>query len=220
MNQDNYLTNIPEIVNKYGFCKVLAVRHESIHLKHIFTEIFVRKSIDVYKYLNKLDLSLEEYMEIMTNRMRRVYKFNRDYQNNCNDIVKNKRTRFFPTQELYEGLETCIVLDFDGVITKNSFKQLYELCILRNKVYICSANPSITEEWFKKKGLSLPEKIFSMKGKNKKIKQLIEISKKHDYVFYVDNEIEYLKYAWIFGIQTFHWNGKQIKYFSMLKGNH
>ena len=52
-------------------------------------------------------------------------------------------------------------------------------------------------------------------GKVKKIKRLIELQKKYDYVFYVDNEIEYLEYAWLFGLQTYHWNGNEIKYFSM-----
>lgn len=217
MNEEKYLTGIPESVAEHGFCKVLTVRRESIHIKHIFTEIFIKKNIDIYPYLEELGLSLFEYLEYMTNRIRRVYKFARNYVNNPNDIVKNKRTNFFPTQELYKGLKTCIVLDFDGVVTKNKFHDLYRLCILRNKVYICSANPTITEQWFVKKGLPLPEKIYSMKGKNKKIKQLLEIQKKHDYVFYVDNEKKYLEYAWLFGMQTFHWDGKQIKYFSMLK---
>lgn len=215
MDERKYLTNIPPIAKEHGFCKVLLVRSEAIHLKHIFTEIFVKKRVDIYKLLNVLDLSLEEYMELMTNRMRRVYRFGRDYINDCDEIVKNKRVSFFPTQELYKGLKTCIVLDFDGVVTKNSFRALYKLCVERNKTYICSANPGIKPSWFEKKGLPLPARIFSMKGKKKKITQLVEIYKKHDYVFFVDNEKEYLECAWVLGINTYHWDGKRIKYFSM-----
>ena len=40
-----YLTDIPQDVEKYGFCKTLAVRREVIHIKHIFTEVFVRKQL-------------------------------------------------------------------------------------------------------------------------------------------------------------------------------
>jgi len=217
MDEKKYLTGIPPVAEEHGLCKVLLVRHESIHLKHIFTEIFVRRKVDIYKILNALDLSLEEYMEIMTNRMRRIYNFSRHFIKNCDEIVKNKRISFFPTVEFYSGLKTVIVLDFDGVVTKNSFRELYRLCVQRNKTYICSANPGITEAWFEKKGLPLPAGIFSMKGKKKKLIQLIEILKKHDIVFFVDNEKEYLESAWAFGINTYHWDGKRIKYFSMQK---
>jgi hypothetical protein len=212
---NSYLTDIPPEVNKYGFCKVLAVRREIIHIKHIFTEIFVRKSVDIEEYLNYLELTLFDYMSIMTNRMRNVYHFSRLYQNDCNRIVKSDRDKFFLTFELYKGLTKIIALDFDGVVTKNNFRELYQLCISRANVHICSANPNITNEWFRNKGLYTPHKIHSMKGKVQKIKQLIELQKKYNYVFYVDNEIEYLKYAWIFGIQTYHYDDGQIKYFSM-----
>lgn len=212
---DNYLTNIPVSVNQYGFCKTLAVRREVIHIKHIFTEIFVRKTIDIEKYLNKLDISLFEYMEVMTNRIRNVHYFSRDYNHYCNRIVKSDRDKFFPTMELLEGLNKLIVLDFDGVTTENKFRELYELCCNRENVEICTANPTVSNEWFDKKGMTRPKNINAMKGKIKKIKRLIELHKKHDYIFYIDNEIEYLEYAWIFGMQTYHWDGIEIKYFSM-----
>jgi hypothetical protein len=215
MSEGNYLTNIPESVNDYGFCKTLAVRREVIHIKHIFTEVFVRKTIDIEKYLNKLDISLFEYMKIMTNRIRNVHYFSRLYDNNCNDIVKKDRDRFFPTLKLLDGLNNLIALDFDGVTTENKFKELYELCCDRENVQICTANPTVTNDWFDKSDMTRPVKINAMKGKIKKIKRLIELQKKYDYVFYVDNEIEYLEYAWLFGLQTYHWSGTEIKYFSM-----
>ena len=216
LREKSYLTNIPQSANNYGISKVLAVRHEIIHIKHVFTEVFVRKSIDIQKYLDTLKISLFHYIEIMTNRMRKVHNFSRRYTVHCPDhIVKSDRYRFFPNIELVNGLNVTIVLDFDGVVTDNKFNKLYNKCIEVGKVQICSANPTITEEWFKKRGLPKPFKINSMKGKIAKIKRLIEIQKKYDYVFFVDNEIKYLEYAWLFGLQTYHWDGKQIKQFTL-----
>jgi hypothetical protein len=209
-----YLTDIPATVADYGLCKTLAVRREVIHLKHIQTEIFIRKSFDINKHLEMLDLSLFDYMEYMTNRMRHIHHFDREYKPNPNDIVKADKTRFFPMIEHLEGLNRVIVLDFDGVVTCSKFQKLYELCKERCKTVICSANPTITKEWFEKRNLSLPDQIYSMKGKNKKIRKLMDIQERYDYVFYIDNETEYLDYAWMFGIQTFHWDGKEIKYYS------
>lgn len=151
-------------------------------------------------------------------RIRRVHCFNRRYRNNCNNIVKDKRNSFFPTLNLLNGLNNRIVLDFDGVTTDKRFNGLYELCCERENVEICSANPNIVFEWFDKKRLTKPVKINSMKGKIKKINRLIHISKKYDYTFYIDDEIEYLKFAWLFGIQTYHWDGRKIKYFSLNRG--
>ena len=210
-----YLTDIPQDVEKYGFCKTLAVRREVIHIKHIFTEVFVRKTIDIQKYLDKIDWSLFDYMEFMTNRLRKVHYFSRDYINDINEIVKADRDRFFPTIQLYKGLNCIIALDFDGVVTENSFSELYKLCIERCKTEICSANPEIKESWFEVRNLALPNKIKSCKGKIKKISKLIELNQKNDYVFYIDNEKEYLEFAWLFGIQTYIYENKQIKYFSL-----
>lgn len=210
-----YLTDIPEIVNDYGFCKTLLVRREVIHIKHIFTEIFIRKSINLELYLEKIEMSVFDYMSIISQRLRVVHHFPRTYTHDCDDIVKHERDNFFPTLELYNGLNTAIVCDFDGVVTENNFHELYELCIERNKTFICSANPTISEEYFIKRQLSLPSKILANKGKIRKIKALIELQKHYDYVFYIDNETEYLKYAWLFGIQTYHWTNNKIKYFSL-----
>src|SRR5690554_201468 len=49
--EDSYLTNIPSSANNFGVSKVLAVRSEIIHIKHILTEIFIRRSVDIEKYL-------------------------------------------------------------------------------------------------------------------------------------------------------------------------
>lgn len=217
MEENLYLTDIPQSIDQYGFCKVLAVRRESIHIKHILTEIFVKKTIDIEKYLNVINWSVFDYMEYMTNRMRRVYKFPREYVNEINEIVKSDKDRFFPTIQLYSGLKTVIVLDFDGVITKESFRSLYNLCLDRCRTEVCSANPTIKKEWFFSRNLRPPSDINSCKGKEKKIKRLIKLAQQNDYMFYVDNEKEYLEFAWIFGIQTYIFENKQIKYFSLNK---
>ena len=219
-----YLTNIPEELNIYGFSKVLAVRRELIHIKHIFTEIFVRKTIDIEKLLCRVDWSLFRYMEYMTNRIRRINHFSRDYEANLNNVVKQDRDRFFPTIDLYTGLKIAIVLDFDGVITKNSFKELYDLCWLKScygavesnvTLLVCSGNPTVNYEWFQRNEYPEPDEIYACKGKIAKMKKLAEISTKYDYVFYVDNEVEYLEWAWILGIQTYHYTQNKIKHFTL-----
>ena len=215
MDETKYLTGMPDNITEYGFCKVLAVRREVIHVKHIMTEVFHRKTIPIEKYLEKLEISLFDYMTYITHRLRRIHHFSRQYVQNPEAIVKQARDRFFPTLELLGGFNKIVVLDFDGVTTENNFKELYKLCVERENVYICSANPTVTKEWFIKRELPLPVEIFANKGKIRKIRKLIDLQKKHDYVFYVDNEIEYLEYAWLFGLQTYHWNGKEIKYFSL-----
>lgn len=215
MNNDMYLTDMPPLFEEHGICKTLAVRREVIHIKHIFTELFVRKTVDLSSMLEVIGMNLFTYMEFMANRMRRVHKFSRDYRKDCNEIVKSDRDRFFPTIDLLSGLDVAIVLDFDGVVTKNSFVPLYELCVQRAPVYVCSANPMVSNDFFDKRKLARPKKIYARKGKIPKIIQLIELQKRHDYVFYVDNQEEYLKYAWIFGIQTYHFTHNKIKFFGL-----
>lgn len=213
MNENDYLTNMPQELETWGFCKVLMVRHELIHLKHILTEAFVRKTgLD---FLKELDWSVEMYMFYIVNRFRHIMKISRQYSNDINEIVKAKRNHFFPTLELYNGLNNVIVLDFDGVVSKNSFAKLYELCIERGKVEICTANPTVTEERFTKKGLSLPNKINARKGKLQKLKCLVELSRKYDFVFYIDDEERYLKVAWMLGIKTFIYKDNKIKHYSL-----
>lgn len=219
-----YLTDIPELNISLGFSKVLAVRREIIHIKHIFTEIFVRKTIDIEKLLSEVNWSLFRYMEFMTNRIRKIHHFSREYNQDLNTIVKHSRDKFFPTIDLYTGLNIAIVLDFDGVITKNSFKELYDICALKSvygiwnsyiDLIVCSGNPDVSKKWFDNKDYYPPDKIFACKGKIAKMKKLAEISTKYDYVFYVDNETMYLDWAWILGIQTYHYMNNQIKYYSL-----
>jgi len=218
MNKEStYLTNIPQFIEEYGLCKTLMVRRETIHIKHILTEIFVRKTIDIEKMLDYLNLNIYQYMEILTNKLRRVHKISRNYQNKFNRIVKTESDDFTRMITLYNDLNGGIILDFDGVLTNDRFIILYHYFkeTLNVKTFVCSGNPTVSNEWFLKRGYSIPDKIYANKGKIKKIKKLIELSKKNDYLFYIDNEKEYLKYAWIFGIKTYHWDGKKIRNFTL-----
>lgn len=216
-----YLVDIPQDFSKYGFCKVLLVRLEIIHIKHIFTEIFTKKSIDINKYLNLIEWSLFDYMEYMTNRMRKIHHFSREWEWDINKIkcgVGNTK-KFFPILKMLENngkLKTCIILDFDGVMSKYNFKQFY----LRMFDYHCdvivnTGNPNINEKWFTNHKYIPANKLFANKGKIKKIKRLIEISKRYDNCLYIDDEIEYLEYAWIFGIKAFHYTQNKIMQFTM-----
>lgn len=215
MNELNYLTNMPQSMEEFGMCKTPLVRREMVHLKHIFTEIFVRRSIDLKSIISQIDMSTEEYMEYMTNRMRSIFHFSRRYSHEINDIVKLQDHKFFDTVSLYKGLSTQVLLDFDGVTSKKSFWPLYELCTERFETSICSANPGIKPEWFKDKGLTLPHRIHSCKGKINKFKRLIELNKYKDMTFFLDNEEKYLIFAWIFGIKTYIFQNNKIKLFTL-----
>ena len=215
-DESKYLTGIPQEMEEHGLCKTMIVRNEIINIKHILTEVFVRRSISLEGgILKKFDISLVEYIEYITNRLRRIHKFSRQYRAPIDEIVKSDRKSFFPTLWLYNGLKNVIVLDFDGVCTANNFRELYELCIARCEVVICSANPTVTDGWFEKRGMSLPAKIYACKGKTAKFKKLLEIQKKYDNCFYIDNEAEYLAPAWCIGMKTFIWKNNKIKHFSM-----
>ncbi len=208
--ETKYLADIPEVANKHGFPKTLTIRNEIIHLKHIFTELFTRKSVDIRNMLEYLNMDIYRYMEIMTNRIRKIHHISRGYVRDCNAILKHNHNKFFPTIQLLGGLNNIIVLDFDGVVTDKRFIEIYELCNKRCRTEICSANPTITSKWFEAKNITMPSRINAVKGKKKKIYKIIEIQKKYDNVFYVDDEKKYLDYVWVFGVKTFLWNGKKI----------
>lgn len=95
MDNRKYLTDIPIDVVNYGFSKVLLVRKETIHLKHILTEIFSRKTIDIEQYLCNIDMSLMLYLENITTRLRKIYKFPRKYDIDPNVIVQTNTKDFF-----------------------------------------------------------------------------------------------------------------------------
>ena len=214
IEEHEYLVDIPEESKYWGLAKVLNVRRETIHLKHIMTELFIRRTIPI-ESLEDIGISLDNYMEFLTTRLRNVYKFPRDYDHSPQHVVTASRDQFFPTIELLKGHNLTIVLDFDGTITSNKFKQLYELCHERcTNVQVCTANPTVREQWFRDRDMKVPHRIHAMKGKKKKIIRLMELAKKYDYVFFVDNEPMYLDYAWLFGIHTYHFINGKIKYYT------
>jgi len=211
-----YLTDIPQNIGEYGFAKTLLVRREVIHWKHIMTEVFVRKTIDIQPILGELNMTLFDYMEYMTHRLRHIHHFSREYRFDMDSIVKTKRESFFKQIELFKGLNNLIILDFDGVVTEKSFEDLYKLCLEREKTVICSANPTIKETYFlEKRNIPLPVKINSCKGKIQKLNVILDLHKRYDNVFYIDNEEKYLKVAWLFGIQTFIYQNKKIVFYSL-----
>lgn len=217
LNEHNYLTDMPQNCEEYGFCKVLLVRKEIIHIKHIMTELFVRKTVDIYKILQELNMLPFDYMEYLTNRIRRIHKISRSFSYDVNEVVKQDGKHFFPLVQMLnqEGLKCCIVLDFDGVVSKRGFAELYKLCLERCKTVICSANPTVNESTFDKLGLALPSKIYANKGKQKKLSCLKRLQETHDFIFYVDDEDKYLEVAWCLGIHTFKFAQNKVVPFSL-----
>ena len=112
-------------------------------------------------------------------------------------------------------LKTAIALDFDGVVNKRDFEHLYKMCLETTRTEIVSANPTITPSFFTNRGLPQPHKINANNGKRKKLAYLVDMSKKNDVVFYVDNEQEYLAVAWILGIHTYIYKHGKITKFTM-----
>lgn len=210
----DYLTDIPQHVEQYGFCKTLLVRREVIDWKHRMTELFVRKTIDYNRIFEKIGRDIGWYMEYMTNQLRNIHHIDRAYRHDVNEIVKSPDDRFFPLLDLYSGLDVIIALDFDGTVTDRRFGPLYDLCVDRGVVHIVTANPTVTNEWFERRNKRIPKKIHACKGKVSKINQLLYLNQMYDIVLYVDNESEYLDIAWIFNVKTFHWTNNKIKYYS------
>lgn len=217
MKSENYLTNISqhqEILEKHGFCKTLLVRRLSIHIKHLMTEIFVRKTICVDNLLNILNIDLFTYMSYMTNHLRRIFHIDRDYAAPVESIIKEDGDRFYS----FLGLTNPIVLlDFDGTTTSTNFEYHYKRLCESYNVQIVTANPTVTKEWFIKKEYPIPNKIWANRGKQKKIRCLFELIQKHPVLVFVDNEVEYLDYAYKMGIYTFHWSNNKINYFTLQK---
>ncbi len=216
-SEENYLKLQPHDID-WGACKLLLTRSETIHLKHIFTKIFVKQN-NWAKYneiFGHLDMTAYDYMQIMTNHLRRIYKIPRGFQASIS-LLRPGRNDFFPTLQNLDGLKTLVVLDFDGVITDKRFTEMYDLCYSRaRKLFIVSANPEVSKEFMYKKGLfsNRVDKIFACKGKWQKLKKIIELKKIYDFVFYIDDEDMYLDVAWMFGIKTYKWNGKAVKPYS------
>lgn len=103
-----YLTNLPEGLQNKGLCKVLLVRRESIHLKHILTVLFDKGEWINY-FAGSFDLSY--FMESHTKTMRDLYNISREYQYEIAKILSFKKDKFYEYLHLLEQLKPIIYLD-------------------------------------------------------------------------------------------------------------
>ncbi len=221
-----YLTDLPtELLNDQGLTKTLLTRRETIYLKHILKNIFIYGNDDELK--NKLDMlqfsSLFEYMGFITNKLRAVYKYPREYTvDDADELVKQRRESFCKTLELYEPLKPIIVLDFDRTVTNEKFHSLYRYLIDDYKVIINSANPQmeVIEQYLDKHGFQQPDVIYANKGKQKKIVRLknIAVTNMHKPIFYIDDEQEYLEYGMLLTMYCYQYTtGGKIKSYTGFK---
>lgn len=209
----NYLTDFPDGLEKYGFDKILLVRWESIHIKHILTEVLVRRTVNV-DYIQYMFGSVEAYAEYITNRLRTVFKLSRKTTHKAKDILSLRKDNLFDLIELYRGVKCRVLVDFDGTITTKKFQAFLPYLAKKTHYEVLTANPMVTQDWFVKKGLPLPAKIWSMKGKKKKVTMLKELCQRSDMCLFIDNEPEYLNYGWLLGAKTFLWK-KDARWYSL-----
>ena len=120
MKKDRYLQDIPNELTDVGMQKVLLVRREMIHLKHIRKEIFINRTINIESILDSLGLSLFEYTQFMSNRERQIFKISRDYQlDDINKVVKLQET-YGAISRLYSSLKEVIYFTTDILDTHNN----------------------------------------------------------------------------------------------------
>lgn len=211
-----YLTEMPNEMKEYGIAKTLLVRKEMITLKHVGTEIFVRKSINIVPMLMELGMTLFDYSTFINERERKIFNFSRSFDvKDINDIIKVDNS-LFRNLDLYKnGLNNCLVFDYDGVVGDPKFHKFYNYIVDKYgkeiKIFINSANPDITLNTLKSRGLREPFAIWANKGKKQKINRFIHISKKYDNTFLIDDEKSYLTYGWAFGLKTYIWDRKKEK---------
>jgi len=90
-----YLQNLNNTYCKStGLNKVLLTRKLTIHYKHIMTDIFVRKKINIYNMLQIVDIKFDYYIEYLTNYLRRIYKIPRDISVLSTDVVDIEKSNF------------------------------------------------------------------------------------------------------------------------------
>ena len=196
-----YLTNIPAEASEYGLDKVLAVRRESIHLKHIFTEVFERKTIPLESMLRKANINLFDYMAVMTSRFRKIYHFNREYEcDNFKDLTTDHSAELFEQIAIYKGLQNVLVVSYE-VINEYNFQNMFYNRLAGDLKVIVLSNKSLPEDWFNKRHMA-PAQVIQLNGHGK-IKQLIQLTNKFDNLFYLDIDTKELDYAWIYGWKTY-----------------
>ena len=96
----NYLENLEnDYLKQNGFSKVLLVRKESIHLKHILT------------YVVTFKINFQKYLDNYTNLMRMVYNIDRKYEVCPSLILKVKKDCFEQYYNLVITLNPILYLD-------------------------------------------------------------------------------------------------------------
>jgi len=210
-------------LTQLGIPKLLFVRNETIHVKHLLKEVFVKKNQDYLKYVLKYS-DLVEYATFMTNRIRRIFKFPRIIDVLPSEINKDAYKNFYRMffQHLREEFKLAVCIDFDHTITKfpEFYKFIYENIKKHPKnhrLYIVSANTkeNITA-FLEKHSLPKPHDILGRK-KEGKIEALKMIISKNHFTIFIDNEKEYCEIAHVFGAYAYLITGKTEDNFPKLK---
>ncbi len=219
MNGDlYYLTGMPtEVCNQYGLSKTLLTRRETIRLKHLMKTLFIYRTFsekELNEYLDMMQIKgLVSYITFLTNQLRGIYKITRDFMaDDADEIVKADKDSMIDLLRMYKSASPIVVLDFDRTITNTKFHSLYRwLCEEGFSIFINSANPmeNVITDYLRKWGLPKPQRIYANKGKKKKIVQLKVIAER--YIerprFYIDDELEYLRYGNLLFYQCYQYTG-------------
>ncbi|WP_448377754.1 HAD family hydrolase [Fervidobacterium sp.] len=229
-NKEKYYLNfdvLPSDVEKelifLGIPKLLFVRNEIIHVKHLLKEVFVKKNKSYLKHVLKYS-DLVAYANFMTNRIRKILKFPRIINVRPSEINKDAYKNFYRmlSQHLKEEFKLSICIDFDHTITK--FPEFYRFVHEQikkypknHRLYIISANnkESITG-FIEKHKLPRPNDILGQK-KDGKVEALKKIIKNSHFTIFVDNEREYCEIAHVFGAYAYLIVGKTEDNFPKLK---
>lgn len=213
-----YLTGMPtELCNKHGLSKTLLTRRETIRLKHLMKSLFVYQIFSEEELAGYLDMmqfrGLMSYITFLTNQLRGIYKVTREFAfDDADEIVKVDKDSMIDLLRVYKAASPIVVLDFDRTITNKKFHSLYRwLCEEGFSIFINSANPmeSVILSYLEKWDLPKPQRIYANKGKKKKIVKLKVIADKfiERPRFYIDDELEYLKYGNMLFFQCYQYTG-------------
>lgn len=217
----------PEILEELrvrGLTKLLLTRRETIHIKHLMKEVFVRKNPEYLDIIEKY-MGMDRYIRYLTNRLRRIYKFPRiiDLSPDQVSMTMHKSAHILLSRILVKPIKVAVCIDFDGTITKfhNLYTYLYDL-VKRNpnyhRLYILSANHRENiESYLKKHNLPLPNRVVGGKKIGKVNELIYGIIPPNHYTIFIDNEEEYCKIAHVFGAYAYMINGKTEDGFAKLK---
>lgn len=203
-----YLKNLTDkMINEHGLCKVLYVRKESIHMKHVLKRFFVSGNPTILEWatgeiLERLNMSLFQYIAYITDKMRFVNKISRDIQLEHPSELIGMTWRNAPTAiKVYDPLHPIMLIDFDKVVTNEYFRKNYfQYMMATYKTVIVTANPSTDILAYIKKNYSDYKgkvEIIQRKGMDQKIIALKEFAIKNvKYpIFYFDDEDYYLDHG-------------------------